>query len=101
VAVPALCVGTADELALVVLDSPPGKPETIMERFVFSFDTADMNMKMRAVMDARGDLETRIGLGPIPRTSAERIAVTSGEHERHGYSATQYERQKRQNVGRS
>ena len=60
VAVPALCVGTADELALVVLDSPPGKPETIMERFVFNFDTADMSTKMRAVMDARGDPETRI-----------------------------------------
>ena len=60
VAVPALCVGTADELALVVLDSPPGKPETIMERFVFSFDTADMTSKMRAVMEARGDPESRI-----------------------------------------
>ena len=60
VAVPALCAGTADELALVVLDSPPGKPETIMERFVFSFDTADMTSKMRAVMEARGDPESRI-----------------------------------------
>lgn len=60
VAVPALCVGTADELALVVLDSPPGKPETIMERFVFTFDTADMTSKMRAVMEARGDPESRI-----------------------------------------
>ena len=60
VAVPALCAGTADELALVVLDSPPGKPETIMERFVFSFETADMTSKMRAVMEARGDPESRI-----------------------------------------
>ena len=60
VAVPALCCGTADELALVVLDSPPGKAETILERFVFSFDTADMNGKIRAAMEARGDPDTRI-----------------------------------------
>ena len=53
VAVPALCTGTADELALVVLDSPPGRPESIMERFVFNFDTQEMNTKMREALDAR------------------------------------------------
>mmetsp|Transcript_36732 Transcript_36732/g.74850 ORF Transcript_36732/g.74850 Transcript_36732/m.74850 type:complete len:291 (-) Transcript_36732:686-1558(-) len=60
VAVPALCTGTADELALVVLDSPPGRPESIMERFVFNFDTRDMNTKMSEALDDTRDQDGRV-----------------------------------------
>jgi len=54
VAIPALLAGTAEELALVIQDSPPGRPDVMLERFVFDFDTSGFGRAKEEMMSAVG-----------------------------------------------